>query len=272
VYDILLRALAFFSKEGGCSMVYDLQKASFWKRISAWLFDNILVSILAVGIAFLFSALLGYNQYSDRVENGYARYEAEYGVSFDVSQQEYQNWTEDMRANYEAAYQALIADEAVLHAYNMVVNLTMMITSLSILLAVLLWEFVLPLILKNGQTLGKKIFGLCLVRSDCVRINNLQLFVRTVLGKYAIETMIPVYILLMLFWGITDLSGTLILVALAVAEILILALNRRNAAIHDLLAGTAVVDYSSQMIFSSTEDLIEFQKKVHAERAARQEY
>lgn len=253
-------------------MVYDLQKASFWKRVAAWMFDSILVGILAVGIAFLFSAVLGYNQYSDSVEQGYARYEAEYGVTFDVSQEEYQSWSDDARENYEAAYQALIADEALLHAYNMVVNLTMMITSLSILLAVLLWEFVLPLVFHNGQTLGKKIFGLCLVRSDCVKINNLQLFVRTVLGKFAVETMIPVYILLMLFWGITDLSGTLLLAALGVAQILILSLNRRRAAIHDLLAGTAVVDYSSQMIFASSEELIEFQKKVHAERAARQEY
>ena len=35
-------------------MIYDLQKASMWKRISAFLCDFILFGILAVGIAFSF--------------------------------------------------------------------------------------------------------------------------------------------------------------------------------------------------------------------------
>ena len=40
-------------------MIYDLQKASMWKRVSAWLFDTILLSIVAVGFAFLLSTILG---------------------------------------------------------------------------------------------------------------------------------------------------------------------------------------------------------------------
>ena len=132
--------------------------------------------------------------------------------------------------------------------------------------------FFVPLWLGNGQTLGKKIFGLCLVRNDGVKMNTLQLFTRTLLGKFTIETMIPVYILLMLFWGTMDLTGTLILGALLVGQLVCLSVSRSNAAIHDLLAGTAVVDLASQTIFRSTEDLIAFQKKVAAERAARQPY
>lgn len=253
-------------------MDYELQKASLWKRFAAWLFDGILIGILAVGIAFALSVLLGYDGYSDTVDGTYARYEAEYNVTFDVSQEEYESWSQAEKARYDEAYQALITDEEAIYAYNMVVNLTMMIASLSILFSVLILEFVVPLILKEGRTLGKKIFGLCVVRNDCVRMNTMQLFVRTVLGKFAVETMIPVYILLMLFWGITDLTGTLILGLLVLAEAIILIVTRKNQAIHDLLAGTAVADYSSQTIFKSSEDLIEYQKKIHAERAARQPY
>lgn len=253
-------------------MVYDLQKASTWKRIAAWLFDGILAMILAVGVAFLLSSLLGYDRHSDAVSEAYSRYETKYGIVFEVSPEEFESWPEEKKQAYDQAYQELTADEEAMYAYNMVVNLTMVVTSLSILIAVVVLELVLPLILKNGQTAGKKIFSLCVVRSDCVRVNNMQMFVRTVLGKFAVETMIPVYILLMLFWGITDLTGTLILFALLLAEIIILIATRRNAAIHDLLAGTAVVDYSSQMIFNSEAELIEYKKKIHAERAARQEY
>lgn len=249
----------------------DLQKANLWKRTAAWLFDSILVSILVVAIAFALSAALQYDRYSDGVSDAYARYETEYGVSFQVTQEEYLGWTEEKRQTYDTAYEALIADEGAMHDYNMVVNLSMVIASVSILLAVTALEFVVPLCLKNGQTLGKKIFGLCLIRTDCVQVNPLQLFTRTILGKVTIETMIPVYILLMLFWGLTDLTGTLILLALAAGQLICLAVTHQNAAIHDLLAGTAVADLPSQMIFASTEDRIEFQKKVHAEWAARAE-
>ena len=253
-------------------MIYDLQKASLWKRFAAWLFDSILVGILVVGIAFVLSAALHYNQYSECVSDTYAYYEAEYGVTFDVSQEEYQSWPEEKRQTYDLAYQSLTEDKEAMYAYNMVVNLTMLITSLSILIAVFALEFVTPLIFKDGRTIGKKIFGLCVVRVDCVKMNTMQLFVRSVLGKFTVETMIPVYIVLMLYWGITDLSGTLVLFALLLIELIALIATRRNAAIHDLLAGTAVADYTSQMIFGSSEELIEFQKKIHAERAAQQPY
>ena len=253
-------------------MVYDLQKASFLKRAAAWLLDAILVVILAVGIASLLSAAVGYDRHSDTVSDAYARYEVEYGVEFDVSQDEYMSWPEEKQQAYDAAYEALINDEDAMYAYNLVVNLSLLIASLSILVAVMGLEFVVPVLFKEGRTVGKRVFGLCVVRSDCVRMTNVQLFVRTLLGKFAVETMIPIYIIMMVFWGIMGMGGTLILFALLLAQIIILIANRRNAAIHDLMAGTAVVDYSSQMIFDDREALLAYQKKIYAERAARQEY
>ena len=253
-------------------MVYDLQKASLWKRIAAWMFDGILTCILAVGFGFLLSMLLGYDGYSEALNASYAQYEQEYGIVFEITQEEYEAMTEQERSNYNAAYDALIRDEDAMYAYNMTINLTLVITSIGILLAVLLWEFVIPLWLGNGQTLGKKIFSLCLVRNDGVKVNNMQLFARTVLGKFTIETMVPICTLMLIFWGTIGLTGTVILFVLVLAELICLAVTRTNSAIHDLLAGTAVVDISSQMIFRSTEDLIAYKKQVAADRAARQPY
>lgn len=253
-------------------MAHDLQKAGLWKRIAAGIFDGILTGILAVGIACLLSVLLGYDSHSAALDAAYTRYESQYGVTFDISQEEYLAMTEELRQNYDAAYGALTADQEAMYAYNMVMNLSLVITTLGILLGILCMEFFLPLILGNGQTLGKKIFGLCLVRTDGVKLNHMQLFVRTLLGKFTIETMIPVYILLMLFWGTVGLLGTVLLAALGIAQCVCLAVTQTNSAIHDLLAGTAVVDFGSQRIFRTTEDLIAYQKKIAAERAARQAY
>lgn len=253
-------------------MIHDLQKAGFWKRIAAWMFDGILLSVLVVGFGLLLSVMLGYDSHSTALEAAYDRYGAQYGVVFDISAEEYAAMTEEERRNYDAAYEVLIADEDVLYSYNMTLNLTLVIITGGFLLAWLLWEFFIPLWLGNGQTLGKKIFGLCLVRTDGVQINTMQLFARTILGKFTIETMIPAYILLMLFWGTMDLTGTLILGALLLGQCICVAATRSRSAIHDLLAGTAVVDMSSQTIFRTTEDLIAYQKKIAAERAARQPY
>lgn len=253
-------------------MKHQIQKANFGKRTAAWLFDGILTGILAVAFGVLLSWLLGYDGYSQTMDEAYVRYESQYGVSFEITLEQYEAMTEEARANYNAAYDALIADEIAMHAYNMMISLTMVIVSLGILLALILWEFVVPRWLGNGQTLGKKIFGLCLIRSDGVKMNTLQLFTRSILGKYAIETMIPVLIVLMIFWGTMGILGPVVLFVLGFGQLASVLFTRHNCAIHDLLAGTVVADYASQTIFETTEDLIAYQKRVAADRASRAPY
>lgn len=270
-YNILMKDAPNF-QWSKAKMVYDLQKASITKRIAAWLFDAILTATLAVGFGLLLSMLLGYDAHNEKMQTSFNAYEAQYGVVFDISQEEYLAMTDDQRQNYEDAYAALTADQDFLYAYNMSLNLTLVITTVSILLSVILWEFGIPLLFGNGQTLGKKIFALGLVRTDGVRVNNLQLFTRALLGKFTVETMLPVYILILLFWGSIGILGTAVLLALGAAQLVCVLVTRTNSMIHDLMAGTAVVDISSQMIFRTTEDLIEYRKKVAAEQATRQTY
>lgn len=250
----------------------DLQKGNIWKRIAAWILDTILVAVLAVGFGVVLSGLLDYDGHNADLQAGYDRYETQYGVVFDISLEEYESKTEAQKAAYDEAYQALISDEQVLYSYNMVINLSLLITTVGILLAVLTTEFVIPLFVKNGQTVGKKAFGLGLVRPDGVRITTMQLFVRSLLGKYTVETMIPVYILLMFLWGTMDMTGTVVLFALGIVQMICVCVTRGNAAIHDKLAGTVVVDISSQKVFGSAEELIEYTKRIAQERAAKQDY
>lgn len=253
-------------------MEQDLQKAGLWKRISAGIFDGMLAAMLAVGVAFLLSLAFGYDSQNEALNAAYEKYETQYGVTFHISAEQFDAMTEEEKANYQAAYDALVSDEEAMHTYNVVINLILLMTSLGILAGIVLMEFVVPLFFGNGQTLGKKIFGICLMRTDGVKLNTMQLFVRTVLGKFAIETMIPVYILLMLYMEAANIFNLLLLAAIAIAQVVIVVVTRNNSLIHDLLAGTVVVDYASQRIFTSTQDLIEYQKRVAAERAAREKY
>ena len=136
-------------------MIDDLQKASMWKRVSAFLFDFILLVIAVAGFAFLLSVVLGYDKHNTALNDAYAKYEAEYGVVFDISQEEFIQKSEAEQKTWNEAYQALIKDMDAMYSYNMVINLTLVISTLAILLAYLVLEFAIPIKFGNGQTLGK---------------------------------------------------------------------------------------------------------------------
>ena len=253
-------------------MIFDLQKASMWKRVSAFLFDFILLVIAVAGFAFLLSAVFGYDKHNTALDAAYAIYEAEYGVVFDISQEEFMQKSEAEQQVWNSAYQALIKDQEAMYSYNMVINLTLVISSLAILLAYLLLEFFVPVKFGNGQTLGKKIFGVAVMRTDGVKITAPLLFIRTILGKFTIETMIPVLICIMIFFNTIGIVGILILGLILLVQIILLITTHTNSCIHDVLAKTVAVDMQSQLIFDTEEELIAYKNKVHAEKVARQTY
>lgn len=253
-------------------MIYDLQKANPWKRISAALFDFILLTIAAVLFSLLLSAALGYDVHADILNERYALYGEQYGVDFSMSYEAYQSLPEEELKNVSAAYAALAQDEQAIRAQNMITQLTLLIVTFGCLLAYLVLEFTVPMLLGNGQTLGKKIFGTALMRSDGVRVNGTVLFIRTVLGKFAIETMIPLYICLMIFFGSIGVIGPAVLLVIAIAEIVLIIRSGTCSLIHDALASTVAVDLASQMIFDTPADLIAYKQRIHAEEAARSPY
>lgn len=242
-------------------MTYDIQKASITKRISAFLFDSILTGIVIVAVAWLLSWLLGYDGYNADLEEAYAQC-VEYDLVGTSTQEEYMA--------LDVQQQAIIDD----YVYNsqMIFNIMLVIVSIGPILSFLLLEFVVPMVLGNGQTFGKKIFGIALVRIDGVKINNIQLFTRTILGKCTIETMIPLYILILMLFNLMGIVGPIIVCGLLIAQAASLLISRNNCALHDHIACTIAVDMASQRIFETTDDLIAYQKRVAAEKATRQPY
>lgn len=253
-------------------MGIDLHKVSFTKRLAAALLDFVLLAVLVSGAATLLAITLGYSSHADTIDARQQHFEKQYGIQLQISQEEYDALSAEARQNYDNAFQALIEDEQFLRAYNMQTSLTMLITAFSVLFGVLAVEFVIPLILTNGQTVGKKIFGIALVRTDGVQASRLQLFIRAILGKYTIELMIPIYIFLMIFFNTANIFTLAILAGLSLGQLVCVAATKTNNPIHDLLAGTAAVDMSTQLIFKTKEDLLEHIKKLHAEEANRAEY
>ena len=253
-------------------MIFDLQKASIWKRASAFLFDFILFGILAVGFAFLLSAITNYNKYSDTYSQSLEQYEKAYSTSFGYTEDEFKALSKQGQEDYMNAYNALTEDTQAMYSYKMMVNLIMVITSFSILLSYLVLEFIVPNLFKNGQTLGKKIFGIAVMRTNGVKMNNISLFIRTFLGKYAIETMIPVLIVTMILFNSIGIVGPIVIGLILLLQIILMCATKTNSTIHDLLSDTVVVDFASQMIYDTEEDLIEAKKKAAAEKVNKASY
>ena len=253
-------------------MRFDLQKASLGKRLPAWLLDVILLAVLATAVAALLSFAFGYDAYGTQLQAAYDKYEALYGVDFELTQEAYEALSEEQLENYRKAYEAINKDAEAVRAYNMALNLTLAILSLSILLAYVLLEFLVPLWLGNGQTIGKKIFNVALMRTDGVKVTPFMMFVRTVLGKYTLETMIPVLILTMLYFGTVGIEGTVMIGLIVLIQVVLLLANRTRSVIHDLIACTVAVDNASQMMFDTPEALLDYQKRIHAEEAANSDY
>ena len=242
------------------------------KRISAYTFDMILLVCLAMVVAMALSGIFGYDEYNARMDAAYDQYGLMYGINVSMTLEEYEKLTPEQLDLYMQALEAINADNEVMHTYSMVVNLTLIIASFSILAGYLVLEFIVPLWLGNGQTLGKKIFGIALMRQDGVKITPLMLFARTILGKYTLETMIPVLIVIMLLFQMIGLIGTLIIGLILLLQVILLIATRTNSALHDLLACTVAVDMASQMMFDSPEALLEYQKRISAEKANRAGY
>ena len=249
----------------------DLQRAGMWKRLSAALFDSIILFTVIVGMALLLSSVLHYDQYVSRMNELEQQYGEEFGVDLNITLEELKALSEEERQVYEAADAAYSQDPDVIYTYNMMLSLAVVIITFAILLGYLILEFLVPLLLKNGQTLGKKLFGIGVMRVDSVRLPSVLLFARTVLGKFTIGTMIPVYMVIMIVFGRLGMFGTVLIGALLLVQAILFFGTHEHTPIHDKLAGTVTVDLASQMIFDSPEALLEYKKRIHAESVAKQE-
>lgn len=239
-------------------MVLGIQKAGMWKRVSALLLDLILLAVAATGFASLVSSLVSYDEKAQQLSAYEHRYEEKYHITFNISEEELSAMTQEQQQAYRAAYEELAADPGAAQAYRTVTGLMLLIVSLGLFFAFLLLEFAVPLLLGDGQTVGKRIFGLCLVRPDCIRVAPAQVFVRAILGKYAVETMVPLSILVLALFGGLGSKGTLLLAVLAAGQCALVGISANGTALHDLLARTVCADRESQLIFAGADALDEY--------------
>ena len=76
----------------------------------------------------------------------------------------------------------------------------------------------------------------------------------------------------MILFGNLGVVGTVLLILILVLEIFTMCYTKTRSAIHDLVSDTVVVDFQSQMIFESEDELIAYKTRIHEEEANKKEY
>ena len=249
-----------------------IQRASFAKRIAAALLDVILLSILAVGIAFILNKVTDYDGYKKKYDQYKIAIAARYDINPNITRAEYEKLTPEELERYNEANKELQSNAEVKKVFNTMTSLLFIIVVVSVLIAVLIIEFMIPMFLKDGMTLGKKIFSICLMKTNCVKISTFQLFVRTVFGKYVVEIMIPILIIMMMFSGMMGIVGAIVAGAIVITNIVLIFATKNKTLLHDIVAVTVVVDRQSQLMFSSEKEMIEYKTKLHQEEIKKKDY
>ena len=147
------------------------------------------------------------------------------------------------------------------------INLSIIIITASILISFLIFEFLIPLLLKNGQTVGKKVFGVAVMRADGVKIPTALLFLRAIVCKFTLETMVPVMALLAAVLFQYWLMATILVFGILALQVILFLFTKEHTPIHDICTYTVAVDMGSQKIFNSAEEKAEYIAKIQRERA-----
>ncbi len=141
-------------------------------------------------------------------------------------------------------------------AYNLIYPL-----SISIPIALLIIYAIIPLCFKNGETLSKKMFHLCLVNKCGFRIKKLQILLRSL---PSIALIVILVLFLPLVYSVSIISIGMF------ASYLCSLFTKEKKAVHDMIAGTMVVNERDSVFY---DDLAaqEAGEKFYKERMAHAE-
>lgn len=143
-------------------------------------------------------------------------------------------------------------DEVAFSAYNAIVKYRIGFYAFSSFLALLIINIVFPLIFKNGQTLGKKVFELGLVSKKGIKVSFANIGLRFLIGIFAFEVF-P----FMLYLAVSNVFsiGLFLGMALFFVNFCLFIFTKNHTMVHDYVGGTIVVDLHTTIVFNSIEEM-----------------
>ncbi len=115
----------------------------------------------------------------------------------------------------------------------------------SFLIPILVFYVLIPLALGEGQTLGKKLFGLALANKAGYKVENWRILLRV------IPTVVVALAFLIPIWD-SELLIAIVITTIFLASFAFSMASPDKSALHDYCAGTIVIDYKASKLFSNS--------------------
>ncbi len=232
------------------SSFYKPKLPSFSKRIAAYILDFICVAIVCVGLCLLFSFLFGYDKANDALNLKYV----EYGLKYYDEENNLlikEGTTEELSALWELFDQ----DEKAIQLWNKVVDLSLIIPILSVSISIFIFEFIVPLFMKHGRSIGRYAFKIALITNEGIEVKMIHLFIRFLFGKLMITALIPLICILSVLLNMANPFIVIMLLGIWIINLILIIKSKNHIGISDFLAKVYPCEIEGQTFFDSVEEL-----------------
>jgi len=235
--------------------IYTPKKPKLVKRIAAWIVDFILFLVLATGFAFFLSFATNYDHYVNVVNDK--------AIAYNVAEKDEETgkvvYYDENTPGIQDKLQQLYKDQEFVKAYQMRRNCIFIIVLGGETLSLVILEFVLPLVLKHGRTIGMRFFDVGYVTDDGIDPPFKNIFVRFLFGRLLLTAIIPTICVILVLYGYLGASYALISIIFLAIEILLniymLCIGPEKRGLHDYIARMKPVDNSCQIYCKTTQEL-----------------
>ena len=223
-------------------------------RAAAFILDAILLLVLFTGILYFISLIADFDTH-------YAILQEEYKkvcyLVFNPEINDYQAIS-PTDPNFDYVVELINDNEVLLKELSFVNTFSVNAPLIGLAISLFILEFIVPLILKNGQTVGMKFFKIALISNNNLAITTTQLFARCIIGKIAVLGIIPMLAILYIFLNAGGgLFGTIILLVVVIIQIVMLIKNKNHEGIADKIANVHPVNFTETVIYKTQKELDE---------------
>ena len=221
------------------------------KKIASFILDFIIIVIVFTGFLLLSSYIFNY----DAKFSEYNKLIVDSGVGT-LDENNKIVYCSIENAECENAYRTLYSNPAFIELYGSIRKYWFFGPTLSMLIATLIFEFIIPLSNKKHMTIGMRLFQLAPLSNSGVKVSTLQLFIRFLFGRFIICGVLPVFAILYVM--IDDgniLFSIILLVLILVANIVCYVLSHQRSLISNTIAQCSLVDANEQIFFDNTKQL-----------------
>lgn len=220
--------------------MYGIYPAKLFGRVAAFVLDCIIIFVTLVAFENLVMSKISNKVWDyDNLMKQYEQYQIDYGIAYYDEDGNYVSVSDVS----DETWDAFKSNTDIQKIAAKISYVGMIDISVDLFVGELLAFLIFPLIFKDGRTLGLKMMHMGLIgTSNGLRVKFWQVLARFLIGFYAVESVLTV--------GLVYLIGPFGLVIVLASTILMFA-TKKHLALHDIIAGTQVVDLERTIIYDN---------------------